>query len=146
MGQGGRETGQDSRETTQNARETSQEPQRVHGLKITLPTLKILFSGVHSTRWVSTQLQCSVGRGFEESLSEDEDAEGDSKKISAAQYEIFRQAVTISKGTYKVNPAKTKRAARASLLDLGDTEVPDRVSWLDQLSLQDTMASMARIA
>ena len=79
-------------------------------------------------------------------ISEDEDAEGDSKKISAAQYEIFRQAVTTSKGTYKVNPAKTKRAARASLLDLGDTEVPDRVSWLDQPSLQDTMASTARIA
>ena len=79
-------------------------------------------------------------------LSEDEDAEGDGKKISAAQYEIFRQAVTSSKGTYKINPAKTKRAARASLLDLGDTEVPDRVSWLDQPSLQDTMASTARIA
>ena len=79
-------------------------------------------------------------------LSKDEDAEGDSKKISAAQYEIFRQAVTSSKGTYKINPAKTKRAARASLLNLGDTEVPDRVSWLDQPSLQDTMASTARIA
>ena len=49
-------------------------------------------------------------------ISEDEDAEGDSKKISAGQYEIFRQAVTTLKGTYKVNPAKTKRAARASLL------------------------------
>ena len=35
--------------------------------------------------------------------------------------------------------------ARASLLDLGDTEVPDRVSWLDQPSHQDTMASTARI-
>ena len=79
-------------------------------------------------------------------LWEDEDVEGDSKKISAAQYEIFRQAVTSSKGTYKINPAKTKRAARSSLLDLGDTEVPDRVSWLDQPSLQDTMASTARIA
>ena len=79
-------------------------------------------------------------------LSEDEDAEGDGKKISAAQYEIFRQAVTSSKGTYKVKPAKTKRAARASLLDLGDTEVPDRVSGLDQPSPQDTMASTARIA
>ena len=79
-------------------------------------------------------------------VSEDEDAEGDSKKISAAQYEIFRQAVTSSKGTYKINPAKTKRAARASLMDLGETEVPDRVSWLDQPSLQDTMASTARIA
>ena len=40
-------------------------------------------------------------------VSEDEDVEGDSKKISAVQYEIFRQAVTTSKGSYKVNPAKT---------------------------------------
>ena len=31
------------------------------------------------------------------------------------------------------------------MLDLGDTEVPDRVSWLDQPSLQDTIASTARI-
>ena len=45
-----------------------------------------------------------------------------------------------------INPAKTKRASRASLLDLGDPEVTDRVSWLDQPSLQDTMVSMARIA
>ena len=77
---------------------------------------------------------------------EDEDAEGDGEKISAAQYDTFRQAVTSSRGTFKINPAKTKRAARASLLDLGETEVPDRVSWLDQPSLQDTMASTARIA
>ena len=67
-------------------------------------------------------------------FSEDEDAEGDGKKISAAQYDTFRQAVTSSRGTFKINPAKTKRAARASLLDLGETEVPDRVSWLDQPS------------
>ena len=79
-------------------------------------------------------------------FSEDEDAEGDGKKISAAQYDTFRQAVTSSRGTFKINPAKTKRAARASLLDLGETEVPDRVSRLDQPSLQDTMASTARIA
>ena len=79
-------------------------------------------------------------------FSEDEDAEGDGKKISAAQYDTFRQAVTSSRGTFKINPAKTKRAARASLLDLGETEVPDRVSWLDQPSLQDTMASTAWIA
>ena len=79
-------------------------------------------------------------------FSEDEDAEGDGKKISAAQYDTFRQAVTSSRGTFKINPAKTKRAARVSLLDLGETEVPDRVSWLDQSSLQDTMASTARIA
>ena len=62
-------------------------------------------------------------------ISDDEEDEGDSKKISAAQYQIFRQAVTTSKGSYKVNPAMTKRASRASLLDLGDT-----------------MASTARIA
>ena len=79
-------------------------------------------------------------------FSEDEDAEGDGKKISAVQYDTFRQAITSSRGTFKINPAKTKRAARASLLDLGETEVPDRVSWLDQPSLQDTMASTARIA
>ena len=79
-------------------------------------------------------------------FSEDEDAEGDGKKISAAQYDTFRQAVTSSRGTFKINLAKTKRTARASLLDLGETEVPDRVSWLDQPSLQDTMASTAWIA
>ena len=33
-----------------------------------------------------------------------------------------------------------------SLLDLGDPEVTDRVSWLDQPSLQDTMVSTAHIA
>ena len=78
-------------------------------------------------------------------ISDDEEDKGDSKKISAAQYQIFRQVVTTSKGSYKVNPAKTKRASRASLLDLGDTEVTDRVSWVDQPSLQDTMASTAPI-
>ena len=79
-------------------------------------------------------------------ISDDKGDKGDSKKISAAQYQIFRQAVSTSKGSYKVSPAKTKRAARASLLYLGDTEVTDRISWLDQPSLQDTMASTARIA
>ena len=77
---------------------------------------------------------------------DDEDDDSDSKKISAARYQIFRQAVTTSKGSFKVNPAKTKRASRASLLDLGDPEVTDRVSWLDQPSLQDTLVSTARIA
>ena len=71
------------------------------------------------------------------------DDEGEHKKISAAQYQIFRQAVTTSKGLFKVNPAKTKQA---SLLDLGGPDVTDRVSWLDQPSLQDTMVSTARIA
>ena len=79
----------------------------------------------------------------ERSISDEEDEDGNHKKISAAQYQLFRQAVTTSKGSFKVNPAKTRRA---SLLDLGDSEVTDRVSWLDQPSLQDTMASTARIA
>ena len=61
-----------------------------------------------------------------ESKRDISDDEGDSKKISAAQYKIFRQAVSTSKGSYKVNPAKTKQASRASLLDLGDTEVSSR--------------------
>ena len=80
----------------------------------------------------------------ERSISDKEDEDGDHKKISAAQYQLFRQAVTTSKGSFKVNPAKTRRASRASLL--GDSEVTDRVSWLDQPSLKDTMASTARIA
>ena len=79
-------------------------------------------------------------------FSDVEDNDGDSKKISAAQYQIFRQAVTMSKGSFKVNPAKTKRASRASLLYLGDPQVTDRVSWLDQPSLQDMLVSTARIA
>ena len=54
--------------------------------------------------------------------------------------------MSTSKGSYKLNPAKTKRASKASLLDLGDTEVTGRISWLDQPSLQDTMASAAHIA
>ena len=63
-------------------------------------------------------------------FSDDEDDDGDSKKISAARYQIFRQAVTTSKGSFKVNPAKTKRASRASLLDclLNPTE-PERLLW-----------------
>ena len=77
-------------------------------------------------------------------ISDDEGDDSDSKKISAAQYKIFRQAVSTFKGSYKVNPAKTKRASRASLLDLGDMEVTDRISWLDQPSLQDTMARIAQ--
>ena len=79
-------------------------------------------------------------------ISDEEDDEGSQKKVSAAQYQLFHQAVTSSKGTFKVNPSKSRRAPRASLMDLGETEVSDRVSWLDQLSLVDTMASTARIA
>ena len=51
-----------------------------------------------------------------------------------------------SKVTFKVDPSKSRRAPRASLMDLGETEDWDRVSWLDQPSLVDTMASIACIA
>ena len=79
------------------------------------------------------------------SLLDDQDEDGSSRKVSSAQHQLFRQAVTSSKGSLKVNPAKSQRAARASLMDLGDGEVTDRVSWLDQPSLTDTMASTARL-
>ena len=77
------------------------------------------------------------------SITNDEDEDDVHKKVSAAQYQLFRQAVMTSKGSFKVNPTKSRRA---SLLDLGDSEVTDRVSWLDQPFLRDTMASTARIA
>ena len=80
------------------------------------------------------------------SITDNEDDDGSQKKVSAAQYQLFRQAVMSFKGSFKVNPAKSHRAFRASLLDLGDSEVTDRVSWLDQPSLVDTMASTARIS
>ena len=48
------------------------------------------------------------------SISEDEDDEGSQKKVSAAQYQLFRQAVKSSKGTFKVNPSKSRRAAMTS--------------------------------
>ena len=79
-------------------------------------------------------------------ILDEEDDEGMQKKVSAAQYQSFRQAVTSSKGTFKINPSKSRRAPRASLMDLGETESSDKVSWLDQPSLVDTMASTARIA
>ena len=78
-------------------------------------------------------------------ISDDDDDEESTKKVSAAQYQIFRQAVTSSKGSYKSVPAKVQHASRASLLDLGEKETSERVSWLDQPSLQDTMKSTARI-
>ena len=87
----------------------------------------------------------SEDRVKDRSITDDEDEDG-AQKVSAAQYQLFRQVVTISKGSFKVNPAKSCRGSRASLLDLGDSEVTDRVSWLDQPSLKDTMASTARIA
>ena len=76
------------------------------------------------------------------SLSDGEDENGFSRKVSSAQYQLFRQAVNSSKKPFKLKP---RRAARASLMDLGDGEVTDQVSWLDQPSLTDMMASTARI-
>ena len=49
------------------------------------------------------------------SISKEEDDKGSQRKVSAAQYQLFRQAVTSSKGMFKVNPAKCGRASRASL-------------------------------
>ena len=80
------------------------------------------------------------------SITDDEAEDGAQKKVSAAQYQLLWQAVTTSKGSFKVNPAKSRRAPRVSLLELGDSEVTDQVSWLDQPSLKDTMASTAHIA
>ena len=48
----------------------------------------------------------------ERSITDNEDEDGDHKKVSAAQYQLFRQGVTTSKGSFKVNPAKTRRASR----------------------------------
>ena len=59
------------------------------------------------------------------SLSDNENEEGSSRKVSSAQYQLFCQAVTSSKGSFKVNPARSPRAARASLMDLGDGEVTE---------------------
>ena len=105
-------------------------------------------TSVESPAWDESPLNfaAAMDPDSKRDISDDEGDDSDSKKISAAQYKIFRQAVSTSKGSFKLNPAKTKRAARASLLDLGDMEVTDRISWLDQPSLQDTMASTARIA
>ena len=59
------------------------------------------------------------------SLSDNEDEEGSSRKVSSAQYQLFCQAVISSKGSFKLNPARSRRAARASLIDLGDGEVTE---------------------
>ena len=80
------------------------------------------------------------------SLTDEEDEVGSSRKVSSPQYQLFHQAVTSPKGSFKLNPARSRRAGRASLMDLGDGEVTDQVSRLDQLSLTNTMVSTARIA
>ena len=52
------------------------------------------------------------------SISDDEDDEGEHKKISAAQCQIFRQAVTTSKGSFK-----------STLLIIRQSERPGRLCW-----------------
>ena len=99
----------------------------------------------------ASPVNCSAALDSEDkvkdrSITDDEDEDGAQKKVSAAQYTLFRQAVTTSKGSFKVNPTKSRTASRASLLDVGDNEVTDQVSWLDQPCLKDTMASTACIA
>ena len=84
--------------------------------------------------------------GRDRTFADGEDEDSSSRKISSARYQIFRQAVTSSKGSFKLNLAKSRRAARASLMDFGDGRVTKCMSWLEQLSLTDTMASTARIA
>ena len=78
-------------------------------------------------------------------FSNREDDDSSVKKVSAAQYQLFKQTVTLSKGSFKIVPARSKRVVSASFLDLGEDERTERVSWTDQPSLLDTMASTARI-
>ena len=63
----------------------------------------------------------------DKSISDEEDDKGSLRKVSVAQYHLFRQAVTSSEDTFKVNPSKSHRASRASLLDLGEGEMTDSV-------------------
>ena len=79
-------------------------------------------------------------------ISDEEDDEGSQKKVSAAQYQFFSPGCDIIQGHLQDQPFQSRRAPRASLMDLGETESSDRVSWLDQSSLVDTMVSTARIA
>ena len=79
-------------------------------------------------------------------FSKGDDDESSVKRISSAQYQLFRQAVTSSIGSYKSVLSRSKWAARASLLDLGEDERTERMPRTDQPSLLDTMASTAHIA
>ena len=72
------------------------------------------------------------------SISDDEDDEGE-HKISAAQYQIFRQAVTTSKGSFKSTPLRQSERPGRLCWTWAARRWLTRVSWLDQPSLQDTM-------
>ena len=63
-------------------------------------------------------------------ISEDEDDEGSQKKVSAAQYQLLRQAMTSSKGTFKVNPSKSPRASDGSSKEWGLRQFP---GWISRL-------------
>ena len=67
--------------------------------------------------WIFLAALDSEDKVKDRSIIDDEDEDGAQKKVSAAQYQLFRQAVMTSKGSFKVNPAKSRRASRASLLD-----------------------------
>ena len=97
-------------------------------------------------RWIFLLPWTLEDKVKDRSITDDENEDGAQKKVSAAQYQLFQQAVMTSTGSFKVDPTKSRRVSGASLLDLGDSEVTDRVSWLDQPSLKDTMASTACIA
>ena len=88
-----------------------------------------------------------LGNRRELSLSREEDQSmPDVDKVTEAQYESFRRAVTTSKAAFKTVPATTRRANRVSSITLGAEEKQDRVVWADQSSLQDVLLSTARQA
>ena len=64
---------------------------------------------------------------------------------SQQQYQIFRQAVTTSKGSFKSTPLRLKRVSRASLLDLGGPEVTESRGWTSR-RFKTRWFSTARIA
>ena len=75
-------------------------------------------SSVESPTWDASPVNftASMDPDDKRSISDDEGDEGEHKKISAAQYQIFRQAVTTSKGSFKSTP-------------LRQSERPGRLCW-----------------
>ena len=78
------------------------------------------------------------------STSREEPDEAD--RVSFAQYELFRQAVQSSKAAFQAAPAAVRRATQVSLLDLGDEDCPERVTWKDQPSMMRIIQSAGRLA
>ena len=94
-------------------------------------------SSSESSPWDGSPVDFSAAFDTAENIKDKSlsDEEGSHRKVSSAQYQLFRQAVTSSKGSCKLNPAKSRRAARAPLLDLGEADVTYRVSWWTSLHL-----------